>query len=120
MHVYSHVDTETDVDRVLQHAVSRRHLKFARNPDNWVELDILLNAIARPRVPLVTGFDFESEVYSDDDGEEEDSGFFDASQEEKEEQDDDDLPEDDAEDVEDEDDEEEEEELEEEEEESAD
>lgn len=52
-----------------QHIVHRKHRKFARNPDNWVDLDLVLTRIDRPLLSSPS-----SPV-----GSEGDSGFYDGA-----------------------------------------
>ncbi|KAK4699237.1 regulatory subunit for Cdc7p protein kinase, partial [Phenoliferia sp. Uapishka_3] len=53
-------------DDFKEHVLVRKHRKFARNPDNWIELDMLLSRIDRPYASR----------YDDSPVSEGDSGFY--------------------------------------------
>ncbi|KAM0748559.1 hypothetical protein T439DRAFT_67385 [Meredithblackwellia eburnea MCA 4105] len=70
-------------DDFKEHVLIRKHRKFAKNPDNWLELDSLLAKIERPVRPFVPSPSPEGDEDEDEDEDEElefvsegDSGYF--------------------------------------------
>jgi len=50
--VRSIIKAYPDNTNTLQHILSRKHRKFAEKADNWKELDLLLNQLARPLIDI--------------------------------------------------------------------